>query len=112
MTILRHPGHFPVALSILLALTCAAPRIAIADRSAPTEQERSRAAELKKKGDDAMVSLRYGDALAAYEEASALVDDPALLYNRGRALQGLGQFPEALEQLEAFQAKAPPELKA
>src|SRR5262249_3504957 len=35
-----------------------------------------------------------------------------LLYNRGRALQGLGRFPESLEQLEAFDRQAPADLKA
>lgn len=81
-------------------------------RSAPTKQERARAAELKKQGDDAMVTLRYADALAAYEGSYAIVPDPALLYNKGRALQALARFPEALEQLEAFAAQASPKLKA
>jgi hypothetical protein len=104
--------HRIAVVTCLFLAALVFPGRALADRSSPTEDERGQAAELKKQGDAAMVSLRYADALAAYDAALLLVDDPALYYNRGRALQGLGQFPEALEQLQAFDAKAPPELKA
>jgi hypothetical protein len=72
----------------------------------------ARAKERKKAGDRAMDALRFTDAYAAYSEVFALTRDPALLYNMGRALQALNRFPEALDRLEAFQAVAPPELKA
>ena len=71
-----------------------------------------RAADLKKRGDDAMESLRYADALGAYAQAYALTKDPALLYNQGRAQQALGNFPEALADLERFASEASPELRA
>ena len=70
------------------------------------------AAEIKKRGDDAMDSGRPADALAAYVEAYALSKDPALLYNKGRALQALTEYPRALEELESFEKEAPPEMKA
>ncbi len=70
------------------------------------------AAQIKKQGDDAMDSGRPADALTAYEKAYELTHDPALLYNKGRALMALAEYPQALKELEAFDAAAPPELKA
>jgi len=69
-------------------------------------------AAIKKRGDDAMDSGRPADALVAYEAAYALSKDPALLYNKGRALQALTEYPRALEELEAFDKTAPVEMKA
>jgi hypothetical protein len=91
-----------------LGATLAVPGVAVAQSASDKE----RAAELKKKGDAAMVSLRYDEAIEAYTKAHEITGDPALLYNRGRALQGLGNFPEALEQLEAFKSQASASLKA
>ena len=71
-----------------------------------------RAAALKKKGDEAMDSLRYADALTAYGDAYAISKDAALLYNKGRAYQALGDYPGALGELERFTSEAPAELKA
>lgn len=70
------------------------------------------AADIKRRGDDAMDSGRPTDALAAYSEAYALSKDPALLYNKGRALQALTEYPQALAELESFDRQAPPEMKA
>ena len=77
---------------------------------APVAVERARA--LKKFGDRAMDSFRFLDAYGAYADVFAITREPALLYNMGRALQALNRHPEALTKLEAFQAVAPPELKA
>lgn len=71
-----------------------------------------RAKERKLEGDKAMDSLRYADALAAYNEAYTLHPEPALLYNLGRTLEALDRLPEALEKLEAFRTSAPPDLLA
>lgn len=79
---------------------------------APLDEAHARAAVRKKAGDQAMEGLQYADALAAYSEAHAITQDPALLYNMGRALQALNRFPEALDKLDAFVATASPELKA
>ena len=70
------------------------------------------AADIKRRGDEAMDSGRPADALTAYNEAYALTKDPALLYNKGRALQALTEYPQALAELEAFDKQAPPDLKA
>lgn len=98
-------------LSVVLAvvLSFAAPVVAYAE---PAPAEAARAAQAKQAGDDAMVALRYADALEAYERAYEITRDPALLYNRGRAYEGLGNFPAALDQLEAFDAQATASLKS
>lgn len=78
---------------------------------APRDKQAA-AAELKAKGDTAMLDLRYDEALDFYEKAYALDPNPALLYNQGRAYQARGSFPEALSMLRRFDAEAPPELRA
>jgi hypothetical protein len=70
------------------------------------------AAALKAEGDRLMDTFRYEDALGKYDAAYKLKADPALLYNQGRALEGLGRFPDALDKLLDFQAKAPKDLLA
>ena len=72
----------------------------------------ARAKERKIEGDKAMDSLRYADALTAYNESYTLNPEPALLYNLGRTLEALDRLPEALEKLEAFRTSAPSELLA
>ena len=67
---------------------------------------------MKGKGDAAMVELKYAEALSLYEQAFELSKDPALLYNRGRALAALTRLPEALAMFEAFNRQAPESLKA
>jgi hypothetical protein len=69
-------------------------------------------AQLKAEGDAAFDAFQYGDALRAYEAAYEASHDPALLFNRGRALQALGRFPEALEMFERFDKEAPAPLRA
>jgi hypothetical protein len=70
------------------------------------------AAKLKAEGDALMGDIKYQQALEKYEAAYKLSADPALLYNQGRALEALSRYPEALEKLRAFDAKATPELHA
>jgi len=67
---------------------------------------------LKSSGDEAMVEARFADALDAYTKALAVQPTPALHYNRGRALQGLGRNAEALSELRQFEREATPELRA
>jgi hypothetical protein len=76
-----------------------------------TRERDARIAELKKAGDAALDTKHYAEALAAYDEAYAIAPNAALLYNRGRALQFLGRFPEALDAIEAFAKDAPSELR-
>lgn len=80
----------------------------ICDGSATMPPASARDAKLR--GDKWMEAKRYLDAVKAYEESYALYADPALLYNRGRALQFLGRYPEALSLVEQFSRDAPPAL--
>jgi hypothetical protein len=95
--------------SVVVALTVAGPAIAQDSEPAPSVTS---AEEAKRKGDDAMLALRYEEALAHYRTAYEASQNPAILYNMGRAYEGLADFPKALDALEAFAEKAPPELKA
>jgi hypothetical protein len=78
----------------------------------PAPASAAAAEEEKRQGDDAMVALRYEEALAHYRRAYEGNKNPALLYNMGRAYEGLSEFPKALDALEEFAEKAPPDLKA
>ncbi len=95
-----------VALSVALA-SLGSPRLASAE-SRPTEE---RAAELKTRGDVAMESGLFSEALGEYRASYDLSPQPALLYNMGSAEQRLGQNSEALRHLEQFARIAPLELK-
>jgi hypothetical protein len=99
-------------LVLCSALLFLAPALASAQAPAPAPAGSDSAADLKKRGDDAMESLRYQDAVDAYTKAYALSNDPALLYNEGRAQQALGNYPDALVALDHFAQEASPELRA
>jgi hypothetical protein len=73
---------------------------------------KSDAAALKAQGDQEMDHLNFQKALEDYEKAYQLSKDPALLYNRARALQSLNRMPEAVEQLEQFDREAPADMKS
>jgi hypothetical protein len=73
---------------------------------------RSHVATIKRRADAEMESLRFTEALDDYNEAYKLSKDPALLYNRSRALEALARFPEALVLLDQFIRDAVPELRA
>ena len=101
---------------LLAAATFAAagtsPRAAAARPAARLADAQSASAALKASGDAMMVEKRYEEALAAYEAAAKSSADPALHYNRGRALQFLARYPEALAALRRFQAEAPASVRA
>jgi hypothetical protein len=69
------------------------------------------AAELRRKGNDAMAAFKPGEALEDYKQAYELTRDPALLYNMARALEVLEDYPEALARYEDFARLASPELR-
>jgi len=100
-------------LLALVMLLTSLPRAAWA-QAAPSEAAPPAAApdEDKRHGDEAMIALRYQEALTYYQRAYDATKSPALLYNMGRAYEGLAEFPKALDALEEFTEKAPPELKA
>jgi tetratricopeptide (TPR) repeat protein len=69
------------------------------------------AARLKKDADALMDQDKYAEALALYARAFDLTGDPALLYNQGRALEAMGDYPEAIDKLEQFERDAPAALQ-
>lgn len=88
---------------------------AAAEKEAARREEvrkEAEAAALKKRGDEALAGKRYEEALAAYEQSYAIVPNPALHYNRGRALEFLARYPEALAEILRFDEQASAELKA
>lgn len=95
----------------LLALLFALMIVPLAASSTAFAQA-NEAARLKAEGDALMGDIKYQQALEKYDAAYKLSADPALLYNQGRALEALSRYPEALEKLRAFDAKATPELHA
>jgi hypothetical protein len=58
-----------------------------------------------------MDRLDFQQALDKYNQAYDKSHDPAILYNRARALQSLNRMPEALDELERFDREAPADLK-
>ncbi len=92
--------------ALVLALCMIVPAIALADADPGSPEDQ------KRRGDDAMVALRYADALSLYEQAYKTTKNAALLYNMGRAYEGLGDFPKALDNLEQFNRDASADLKA
>lgn len=105
---LRAPAVLALTLSVLQPIALV-PRIAW---GAPSATDADRADALKKRGDEAMDSLRYADAVAAYAQAYAITKNPSLLYNQARAHQALGDYASALDFLERFDGEAPPDLKS
>jgi len=87
--------------------------LALASLGSPAwAQGKPDVAKLKATADEAMDNLRYADALDGYQKAFAASHDPRFLYNMGRALGALGQYPAAVEQLERFRMDAPADLRA
>jgi hypothetical protein len=90
--------------ALVLALSALAAGAGVAAAAGPPQ---GGGASLKASGDELMREKRYAEALAAYEAAAQSHPDPTLHYNRGRALQFLGRYPEALAALRRFKAEAP-----
>jgi tetratricopeptide (TPR) repeat protein len=102
--------RFTFALAVALLCTGAIP-VRVAFAQPKSADAKSEAARLKKEADTLMDQDKYADALALYQKAFELSADPALLYNEGRALEAMGEYPEALDKLEHFEREAPPALQ-
>lgn len=83
-----------------------------ASAAPPAKGAASEAAQRKKEGDEAFLALRYADALRAYEASYKLAANPALHFNRGRSLEALERYAEALEAFDSFLREAPPDIRA
>jgi len=101
-------GYFDRVACVAMMLALSAPAWA---QPAASPADQARAATLKKEGDALVHASKFHEALEKYDASFAIVPNPAIHYNRGRALQGLGDFPAALDELDRFVATAPPELK-
>src|SRR5207248_407972 len=60
----------------------------------------------------ALLAGHAAEAVQLFSEALRIRPEPTTLYNRARAYQWLGNYPGALDDLEAFARDASPELKA
>lgn len=103
-----------LALSLSIAV---APSAFAQERRAPKGEPKKdaknvEAGRIKSAADVLMDQERYADALSLYEKAYEMSGDPALLYNEGRALEMMGEYPEALDKLEEFDDVAPASLRA
>lgn len=75
-------------------------------------QSRGEVDKLKADADAAMDNLHYDAAFDGYKKAYALTHDARFLYNMGRAAGAMGDYPEALNELEKFRLDAPADLRA
>jgi hypothetical protein len=83
-----------------------------AKKTEKPDAQKNEAAHLKSAADVLMDQDRYADAVVLYQRAYELSNDPALLYNQGRAFEALGDYPTALAKLEVFEHDAPPAVRA
>jgi len=70
------------------------------------------AAHMKAQADAMMDSKRFAEAAQMYARLYAVSNDPTALYNEGRALEALGEYPDAIDRLEKFRDVASPALRA
>lgn len=103
-----------LALASLTRAAGAAPSAPAATAPAPASDSPSdRAGKLRDQGNEAMLGMRYSDALEFYKQALELApDNLGLLYSIARADQFVGEYPDALAALERFAKDAPPEMRA
>jgi tetratricopeptide (TPR) repeat protein len=100
-----------LALAVALAIGSGVVPARVCFAQSKSADPKSDSARLKKEADALMDQDKYADALALYQKAFELSADPALLYNQGRALEAMGDYPEALDKLEHFEREAPPALQ-
>jgi tetratricopeptide (TPR) repeat protein len=78
-------------------------RAARADDASTTEAQReSRSLDLFEKSAAAYDSGRFADAITLLQQAYELKKEPVLLYNMGRAYEGLGELAFAAQAYESF----------
>jgi hypothetical protein len=99
-------------ISLATAMATGSPPAFGAPPSASAAPTAPDAAELRRRGNDAMASFRPGEAAEDYRQAYELTHDPALLYNMGRALEAVEDYPAALVRYEDFARLASPDLRA
>jgi hypothetical protein len=102
-----------VAVCLVAFQSAAAPPIASTPPAPSEDVDVSLSAKLREQGNEAMLAMRYSDALSLYERALALnPSQVGLHYSLARAHQVLGEYPQALSELERFVRDASPDDKA
>jgi len=99
----------PAAVSLAIALCCAAPR-AHAQDAANDVEARSRAEFVR--GVDATHEGRWSDALEAFQHAYEIAPHPETLLNVASALAHMGRLVDASSAYARFLRDAPPALLA
>lgn len=95
-----------MALASLVATTTS-PAAAAPPASSASSSEKTRAAELFKKGSEAYMKGDFTTAIANLEEAYKIDPQPVLVYNRARAHEGLGHTDEAIKLYEQYLQEEP-----
>jgi tetratricopeptide (TPR) repeat protein len=93
------------ARSALLAAFLALPSVAA--RADGPDPRGAQALDLFEQSEAAYDSGRFADAIALLRRSYELRREPVLLYNLGRAYEGLGDLPNAAQSYEAFLASQP-----
>jgi tetratricopeptide (TPR) repeat protein len=75
----------------------------IAAENSPKEQ----ALELFEQSSERYRAGKFDEAAALLEKAYALHNEPVLLYNLGRAYDGLGEYEKAIDAYEKYLAESP-----
>lgn len=97
---------FVVATSLATRDAQAEPKPGVV-RSAPTNANKARAADLFKKGADAYLHGDFALAISFIDEAYAIDPQPVLVYNKARAHEGLGHADEAIALYEQYLSEEP-----
>jgi hypothetical protein len=101
-----------IALGITLAFWVSLAFAQQAAPSAPLPSGADEATRLKASGDALFDRGHFAEAYESYARAYRLQHDAALLYNEARALEAMGEYPQALDKLDEFERIAPPEVRA
>lgn len=87
--------------------TTTSPASAAPPAPSASSSEKSRAAELFKKGSEAYMKGDFTTAIANLEEAYKIDPQPVLVYNQARAHEGLGHTDEAIKLYEQYLSEEP-----
>jgi tetratricopeptide (TPR) repeat protein len=89
-----------IAFALLFLLAAGAP--VAAQSGKPSAATRKKAVEHYEKAKAFQEAGRYAEAIAEYDRAHDLIDDPAFLYNAARCLHLSGQREKAIEKYEEY----------
>jgi len=77
-------------------------------RAEPSDADMQRAREIFQNGQSLYREGRYEDAMVAFEEAYKLSEKPGLLYNMASCSERMGNYREAIDQLNRYRVYAQP----